>query len=162
MWRVLDWSLEKVELFFFALSAVAVVAMTLSVGADVAIRSATGGSPGWLSDFPTFFNITLAFTAMAFVLRRRQHIVVDVLLLNLTPAARRAANIVALCIAQVFFVALFWGGLQVAWRSYELGNMSFTSVEVPMFIPQAAVPLGALLLVCEGLAQLAKALWGEE
>ncbi len=161
MWRVLDRSLEMIELFFFTISAVAVVAMTLSVSADVAIRSTAGSSPGWLSDFPTFFNITLAFTAMAFVFRRRQHIVVDVLLLNLSPRARRVANIVALCIAQVYFIALFWGGTQVAWRSYELGNMSFTSVEVPMFIPQAAVPLGALLLVCEGVAQLAKALRGD-
>ncbi|WP_160113141.1 TRAP transporter small permease [Thauera chlorobenzoica] len=156
VWSILDRWLEGIEFFFFSLSAAAVGVMTLMIGADVALRFFTGASPGWLSDLPIFLNIMMAFLAMAFMMRRRQHIVVDLLLVYLSPSKRRVARVVTLCIAQLFFVILLYAGTRVAWRSYELGNVSYTAFEVPMFILQSAIPLGALLLVCEGISQLIK------
>lgn len=162
MWRVFDIWLERIELFFFSLSAAAIAAMALLIGADVVLRFFTGGSPGWLADVPIFLNIMMAFLAMTYVMRRRQHICVDVLLTTMSTPMRRAARIATLCIAQVFFLTLLYAGARVALRSYELGNVSYTAFEVPMFILQSAIPLGALLLVCEGLSQLAKALQGKD
>lgn len=162
MWRVLDIWLERIELFFFSLSAVAIAAMALLIGTDVGLRFLTGGSPGWLADGPVFLNIMMAFLAMAYVMRRRQHICVDVLLTTMSTPMRRAARIATLCIAQVFFLTLLYAGARVALRSYELGNMSYTAFEVPMFLLQSSLPLGALLLACEGLSQLAKALHGDD
>ncbi len=160
MWSVLDRWLERVELFFYVLSAVAVAIMMTMIGADVAIRFVTGRSPAWLSEIPIFLNILMAFMAMAYVMRQRQHIILDVVLMSMSSTMQRIAKAISLIIAQVFFFTLLYAGYHVASRSYELGNVSYTSIEVPMFLLQACIPLGAFLLMCEGISQLAKTLWG--
>lgn len=156
-----DQWLEWVELSFFLISIVAVGLMTAMVGADVAIRSLFGDSPGWLSEMPVFLNIMLTFLAMAYLFRRQQHIVVDALFGRLPLGLRRAVRLATLFVAEAFFISLAWAGARVALHSLELGNVSYTSIEVPMFLPQALVPLGAALLALEGLSQIMKLIAGE-
>ncbi len=152
----LDRWLEKVQFSCYVLSGIAVAAMTAMITLDVILRSAFNISVGWLADIPVFLNIAMAFLSIAYVFRCQRLIVVDLLFDRFPPRVRLLCRLLTLVMAEGFFLVLLWKGFTVAANSYQLGNISYTSVKVPMFLPQAVVPLGAFLLACEGLAQLIK------
>ena len=102
----------------------------------------------------------IAFMAgAAMTLRAGSHIRVSILLAQLPAPGQRVLEIVAsavgVCLTGFLAYSLAW----FTWRSYTRGQTSISS-DTPVWIPEAAITLGATLFALQMLARLLQALWG--
>lgn len=133
----------------FSLMAIALIILAQIVGrlSGVLIPSA--------DEFAGYAMGASTFLGLAHTLRVNGHIRVTMLLARLAPAAARRAEIGLLALG-VATLAYFTGyTIDMAWTSYDFGDVSAGLVAVPLWAPQLGMALGLLLM---GVA-LADDLW---
>jgi C4-dicarboxylate transporter DctQ subunit len=95
-------------------------------------------------------------------LRRGEHIGVDLVTERLSLGGRRLAEIWGMAAVTLVSGCLVAAGWEVAAFSHGVGLISDGYLEVPMWLPQAAVPAGAGLLGIAALNRLLRLLVGLE
>lgn len=101
---------------------------------------------------------TFTFGA-AMTLRAGGHIRVFLLLGNVRPAVRRGLEIGSAAAALAFMGFLAYAMVKFAYGSYQRGQTSISS-DTPLWVPQAVVAFGMVLLALQLLARLIQALLG--
>jgi C4-dicarboxylate transporter DctQ subunit len=131
--------------------AMLVLALTGIVGYSVGMRYLLGQPQTWSDELVGYLMVSMVMLGAAEALRRGEHIEVDLLTERLTQRWRRIAKIWGqIATAFVASVLMVAGGEMVAF-SASVGLLSDGYLEVPMWIPQLAVPLGAGLLLLTAL-----------
>ena len=111
-------------------------------------------------DFAGFSMAASSFLGLAYTLRANEHIRMTLVLHHTRPALRRALEIICLAVA-TFLVSLFaWFTCDMAFTSYQLGDVSQGLVPVPLWIPQSGMALGLVVLAVAFLDDLAAVLRG--
>lgn len=94
------------------------------------------------------------FLALAHTLKRGEHIRVTLLLERQGPRARHAMEIVAHVIG-LFFSAIFaFYSCRLAWQSHSFNDISQGNDATPLWIPQLAMAIGAVVLCIAVLDEL--------
>ena len=86
-----------------------------------------------------------AFLALAPTLRRGEHIRVTLLLSHLRGGAHRSVEIFCHAVAVGLVGALAWYAGRLVWQSHSFGDVSQSMDATPLWIPQIAMSVGALL-----------------
>ena len=92
------------------------------------------------------------------LVRKGGHVTVDILVVMLRPQAKAILQCVALALGVGFCILLTWLGGKLCWQSYTLDARSASVLAFPMWLPQAAIPVGAGLMAIRFLQTLAIAL----
>jgi TRAP-type C4-dicarboxylate transport system permease small subunit len=101
-----------------------------------------------------------AFTfGAAMTLRAGGHIRVTLVLARVTPATRRWMETVLAALGAAFTGYLAVAMVNFTWRSFSSGQVSISS-ESPLWVPQALVTFGIILLVLQFVARFFQALFG--
>jgi len=95
----------------------------------------------------------LVLLGLAYTQAARAHIRITLVLERLPSRLQRVLGIVTTIIAMFITVLICWHGLALSIRFHDLGKMIDT-IQVPIFIPQLVVPVGALALFLVLLVQL--------
>ncbi len=143
-----------------ALGALLVIVMTGVIGYSVALRYLFNQPQTWTDELVGYLLVVVVMLGAAEALRRGDHIAVDLLTERLGPRGRRrceAWGLLAVCFVAAVLVA---GGWEMVSFSADVGLISDGYLEVPMWIPQAAVPVGSALLLLVALERLARLLLG--
>lgn len=139
-----------------AASAAGVLVSLALIAWAVVMRYAFNRPPAWVDDAVGFLLVAIVMLAAAQVLRRGEHIGVDVLTGRLGPRARRWADawaaLAALAVAIVFLV----NGWSTAMFSRSLGILAEGNVEIPVHWVQLFLPLGGLMMALAALEALAR------
>ena len=112
----------------------------------------------WAEEMSRFFQIWATYLAAAYVLRHRQLIVIEILILRMNERLRRLAQTAALVIMIVFCAVAVFYGTQSMMESIALKRASSTMLSVPLWMTEIAIPLGFGTLMLQALAELG-ALW---
>ena len=136
----------------FFLCAIAIVVL-LQVGANVAndiTKWLTGTRGGLLvpsyADFGGFFLAATSFLALAYTLRVGGHIRVSLVLQHLGARSRRVAEFWSVS-AGAFIAGFFtWYTIGLARESLEFDDRSTGIVSMPLWVPQAVMAMGLLIL----------------
>ena len=153
MRRALD-TLYSAALWASALCLVAIAAM---VGAQLAGRIVDGtlalvGLPRTdfvvlsLAEICGYLLGAASFLALAGTLKAGAHIRVTMALGALNERLRRFAEIWAFALALAAAIYMTWHLASFAWYSYQFGDVSSGVIRVPLWVPQAAMTLGAAIL----------------
>lgn len=156
-----------------ALSAAFLVAICLVVLAQVgcnlidAVITLFGGVPIGLvipsyAEFAGFFLSAASFFALAYTLRKGEHIRV-LLILHLLPSrVQRIAEF--WCVAAALFVSAYfaWYAWKLVAESLEFNDMSPGIVPVALWIPQSAMAIGLSVLAIAFLDELIGLLRGRD
>jgi TRAP-type C4-dicarboxylate transport system permease small subunit len=130
-------------------AALLVLAMTLMIGADVFLRNVGAGGLPWSNEVAEYILYLVTLLSAPWLLRRGQHIRVDVLLRalprRLAYAAEWVADLAGLACA-VYFVAYGW---RVAAASYQAGAITLKTLVLPEWWMLAALPATFLLVAIE-------------
>jgi TRAP-type C4-dicarboxylate transport system permease small subunit len=132
-----------------AVAALLVLGMTLMIGADVIFRNLGGGGLPWSNEVSEYILYLVTLLSAPWLLRRGQHIRVDILLRALP--ARLAyvlewlADLSGLACA-LYFVVYGWG---VAGASYAAGAVSVKTLVLPEWWMLAMLPAAFLLVAIE-------------
>lgn len=133
------------------LAAGAVGAIVVLVVYEVVARYVFNAPTLWTQDVCIYLLLWAAFLGLAPAERAGEHIRIDLAINRLKPLARRRLEFATCLIVAAFAGLAAWKGLEVALQSYKFGRRSVSLFSVPMWIPQAALPVGAGLLALEAL-----------
>jgi TRAP-type C4-dicarboxylate transport system permease small subunit len=136
----------------FFLAAIAVIVL-LQVGAnviDALARWITGVPVGLLvpsyADLAGYFLATSSFLALAHTLKKDAHIRVALVIQRLGPRWRRGAEAWASGFGAVLAGYFSWYMADLVRQSWLFGDVSPGIVPVPLWIPQAAMTAGLIVL----------------
>lgn len=97
---------------------------------------------------PAIVLLGLAYTQAA-----RAHIRITLLFERLPLQMQRVVGVFTTLIAMFITVLIFWYGLDLSFRFYHMGK-EIDTIQIPIFIPQLVVPLGAVALFLVLVVQL--------
>ena len=157
---LLDRGLGAVTFAAAALGALLLLVMTAVVGYSVALRYLFNRPQVWTDQLVGYLLVVVVLAGAAEALRRGEHIGVDLITERLSVAARRLAEIWGMAAVVLVSGCLVAAGWDVVSFSYDVGLVSDGYLEVPMWLPQAAVPAGAGLLGVAALNRLLRLLFG--
>jgi TRAP-type C4-dicarboxylate transport system permease small subunit len=158
--RILDGIDQIAEWGGWASVACILGILALIVG-EVLARNVLNISLEFAWEFSSFLMGAAFMLGAAYSLRSGAQIRVMAVLDNLSPPARRWLDIVATLCAALAIAYLTCALAQLAWLSFVRGSRSDKSSELPLWIAQAPLALGAGLLTLQMLARFARLLRGE-
>jgi len=92
----------------------------------------------------------------AYAYREDQHVRVDVLYAKLSPRGKAIADIVSSAFFFVFTITLLWTGGKFAWDAVQNAETSFTEWGVQYWPVKLTIPIGAALIILQGISKLIK------
>ncbi len=143
--------------FLVAIFAVVLGQVLLNL-TNTLVRWATGTPSGLLipsyAEFAGFFLAAASFFALAYTLKNGAHIRVTLIIQHTRPGLRRGLEIwcsgIAALLAGYF---TYWAG-NLTRESFKFGDVSYGLVAIPLWLPQAAMTLGAGVLTVALLDEL--------
>lgn len=137
-----------------ALAAASVLLSLALVCYSVLTRYLANRPEPWVDEAVGYVLVASVMFAIAEALRRGEHIAVDFVAERLPPGGRRAVHALGMVAVAVTAAALIVEGWGMVEFSRMIGIISIGYLEIPIWIPQAMVPLGGLLLLLAALAEL--------
>ncbi|MFK5978773.1 MAG: TRAP transporter small permease subunit [Rhizobiaceae bacterium] len=146
--------------FFASIISAALVVLTLLVTAFSVFRRYVLGKPlTWSDELSGFLVVAIVMLGAAEVLRKNEHISVDILTGNMTGTKKWLvelwSNISVAIVAGVICVS----GYNAVQFSLKIGVYSDGYLEAPLWIPQSFLLAGAGLLLLLSLARVADLLF---
>jgi TRAP-type C4-dicarboxylate transport system permease small subunit len=118
---------------------------------DILSRATLGTAPLGGREVSTYVLASGVAWSVAFTFRRRGHIRIDVVFFLLPNKLQTIFDIVATAIMEIFAFALSYYSWELSLTSFWQGAKSVTSLQTPLFIPQALMALGFTTLAIEVL-----------
>jgi TRAP-type mannitol/chloroaromatic compound transport system permease small subunit len=92
----------------------------------------------------------------AYAYREDQHVRVDVVYSKLSPRGKAIADIVSSVFFFIFTLTMLWTGWKFAWDAVQNTEISFTEWAVQYWPVKLTIPVGAALIVLQGVSKLIK------
>jgi TRAP-type C4-dicarboxylate transport system permease small subunit len=146
-------------------AALALAALTLLILAEISVRFLSDYVEGMPAGVPMAWEYSAYLMGIAFMagaamtLRAGSRIRVSILIAQLPATGKRVLEVIASFVGFLLTSFLAYSLTVFTWGSYTRGQTSISS-DTPVWIPQAAITLGAALLALQMLARLLQALWG--
>lgn len=149
--------LERIYLFTALLGALCFV------GVELLILYQLGGQflpyiPRSADEFAGYCMAASAFLALAYAFNANEHIRVTLLVERMSPPRKRLAASIAVTAAVLLSAYLAWHVTKLAWQSWQLDERSAGLIALPMWIPQSAMALGAVVFLA-AVTQRALSVW---
>jgi TRAP-type C4-dicarboxylate transport system permease small subunit len=147
------------------IGAACLVTLTLLMLAEITVRAMSNFFPWVPADIPVAWEYSSYMMAACFTfgaamtLRAGGHIRVTLVLGRLQPPARRLLEIAASLVATCFVGFLGLAMARFAWSAYERGQTSISS-DTMLWIPEAVIAFGMVLLALQFLARTIQAVLG--
>ena len=129
-----------------ALAAIGLLVSLVLIGWAVVMRYGLDRPPVWTDDAVGFLLVAIVMLAAAEVLRRGEHIGVDVFTDRLSGRAARWARGWAALAAAMVSVILVVNGWETAMQSREFGIMTEGRIEIPVWWLMLLLPVGGSLM----------------
>jgi TRAP-type mannitol/chloroaromatic compound transport system permease small subunit len=141
-----------------ALSAVLLLSIAVLFVLEILARALGAESMTFVWEYSGYFQAVAILLGSAYTLNSGGHIRVGIVMKQVSPSVQRALE--ALCtIGGLGAAALLCGALSYeAYLSFDIGRTSYFPTETPLFVPQAALALSALLLVLAFATRLVRVL----
>lgn len=131
------------------LAALIFLGMSALIVTEVILRNAFGRSTLVASEFSGYALATMTYLSLAFTFREGSHIRITFLLDRLPGALRRAMEVLLTSFAAVVTFTAVLAVWEMVRTSYERGTIAYTVARTPLYVPQAIVLAGLLLLLLQ-------------
>lgn len=138
--------------------AIAIAAAAALVFLAVLLRYGLGYSVSAFDEITRYLMVLIAFVGASRLLHQDGHVNVVVLLVLLPPRLRRWLEAAAALAGAAICLILAWLGVQMLLQSIAIDLRSMSALRMPMWLPQAAVPLGAALMAVRFLQRFGRLL----
>ena len=150
--------IERLSMWTGHAFAWSIVILTLAISYEVVVRYLFRAPTSWAFDIGYMMYGAMFFMAGAYTLSRGGHVRADILYRLWSQRTQAAVD---LTLYVVFFLpgmlALIWAGIAHARQSWRFGEVSiFSPAGIPIYPLKILVPIGATLLLLQGLAECAR------
>jgi TRAP-type C4-dicarboxylate transport system permease small subunit len=144
-----------------ALAAIALLASMALIVYSVVMRYGFNQPIAWVDELVGYLLVACVMLAAADALREGEHIAVDIVTERLSARGKRLTAVLGLLAVAASALLLVIEGWDMVAFSRMVGLLSNGYMAVPMWIPQALVPIGACALLLAAIAALGAAWRGE-
>lgn len=124
---------------------------------EIIMRGIFHSPTSWVNEIATYLVSIAGFLGMAYTLRTKGHINVDILTSRLSPSVFRVFEIATSAIGILLLYICMTESMDYVTMNYEMNKLSPTILRIPLFIPQSFMVIGFALLFLEIIRQC----WGD-
>jgi TRAP-type mannitol/chloroaromatic compound transport system permease small subunit len=135
-----------------------ILIVTLAVVWEVVARTFFGQATIWANETTIYLSAMAYLIAGGYALRHKRHVRIDVVYMMLSPSTRRRLDLFAFAFFVVYVGALAWVGSEMAWTSFQQSEGTGTPWNPPIWPAKMAIPIAAVLLLLQGVADLVREL----
>lgn len=128
---------------------------------EVVMRYVFNAPTVWVDEISRILQVWIVYLSVAYVLKHRDMVVIEVLLRDPTTLRRRLAESFAIIILFVFAGTALYFGFGLWLKSTIAGHTTDTYLAPPKWFTHAPVWVGSALLILQGVAQLVR-VWKED
>jgi TRAP-type C4-dicarboxylate transport system permease small subunit len=125
---------------------------------EVVVRYVFNAPTEWSLEITTYALVWAGFLAAGYTHQYRRHVRVDLLVERLSPGTQRRlavwTELAALAVSALIVVY----GARFVYESYVTEATSVSPLRVPLYLPELAVPIGALLVALQCAVGVLRAL----
>ena len=129
-----------------ALAGVLLIAVMLAVSVKVFFRYVLQEGLVGIDQISGASLLFITFLGAAWVLRRGEHVAIDLLFVRLKPETQWRLNIINSIIGAIICLALTWYGMVESLYSWQRGILTAKELELPRVISIAIIPVGSFFL----------------
>jgi len=133
-----------------------VLIVTFSVLYEVVVRGVFSEGTLWANETTVYVSAVAYLLAGGYALLHRRHVRIDVIYGLFSPRTRARVDLVTFVFFVIYIGALLWVGGTMAWTSFQQGETTGSPWNPPIWPVKAAIPLAALLLLLQGIANLVR------
>ena len=158
--RLLSRAVAALAAVAMALAAAGLLACLVLIGWAVVMRYVFNAAPVWVDEVVGFLLVGIVLLAAADVLRRGEHIAVDLAVSRLGGKAQRALALWAGAATVVMALVLIVNGWGTAMLARTLGLLTEGHLEWPTWWLMLLMPVGGVLLLLAALEAMVRAWLG--
>lgn len=140
--------IDRLSLGAARATVVVLIMMMVLITVEVVIRM-FGISTRVSDEYSGYLLVAISFWAAAEALKARKHIRITVLTTRLNPKIQSGLYKANFIVAFALIALLLWTATNLVLGSYETGMLSMGTYQIPVFIPQLAIPIGLFFLVLQ-------------
>ncbi len=122
--------------------------------AEVGFRYFAGAPKVWTSELTQLLFGVYVVLSGGYILAHGGHVNVDILYARLAPRTRAIVDVFTSVLFFVFLGALLYFGSSLAWESISFWERSQSAWDPPIWPVKLAIPVGATLLLLQGIVKL--------
>lgn len=139
---------EKIDLFLFRISMLAVFIMMLLTAADVIIRRLFHSPLIGVYEFTEYYlMIVTVFLSMSYVMKMKGHVSLDLLVRKFPPKWSMYLNLLNYTLMTIFLIFVMYMGLELTLDALKTGKVGTGLVAWPFWLSYIFVPIGTLFFV---------------
>ena len=136
------------------IAGICILATAIIVAYEVVLRFVFNAPTEWVNETSVYLVMVSAFLGFAPALAAGKHISVDLVVSNLLPAANKALKLLVSLLGLLFSLVFLYTSAEMVLNSYRLNMLSVSTLRVPLYLPQMALPVGFALLSLQFIANL--------
>lgn len=121
---------------------------------DVMARYLFNAPTLWANEIAVYLVQIIVFLPMGLLVTDNSHVRATLLTDRLSPWTQARLHRFSLVVVTVFATVIVWLGWTYTAHAWKQGQLSPTLLAVPLWIPNALIPLGGLLLLVSALGAL--------
>ena len=147
---------DKLSLVGGVLSGIMICGGVCLVIGEILARSVFNSTLYVAEEYSGYLMAGLTFVALGYTLRDKGHIRMTFLRSALAPRRKVILDMICFVIGFLFCIGLTYVTFIFFWDSVVSGSRSMQISETPLAIPQIFLPLGALIMLLQFLAEFLK------
>ncbi|WP_231699381.1 TRAP transporter small permease subunit [Limnochorda pilosa] len=151
--RLVQW-IDRVSEWSGRAAAWLTLGAVLILTYEVIVRYVFDAPTQWAHDTSTLLLGVMYALTGAYGMVTKNHVGVDILSTRLSPRARATLDAVTSVFFFLFVGVIFWQGWRFFDASFARREFSLNNQAIPIYPAKLAIPLGAALLLLQGVAQL--------
>lgn len=134
--------------------ALAIFGVTLAVLYEVVSRGAFGQGTLWSNETTIYLSALAYLVGGGYALAHRRHVRIDLVYDLLSPRRKAYLDLFTFLFFVIYVGALIWVGTTMGLTSFRQGEGTGTPWNPPIWPVKLAIPVAALLLLLQGIANL--------
>jgi TRAP-type mannitol/chloroaromatic compound transport system permease small subunit len=135
-----------------------IIVVTIAILYEVIARGFLGQATVWANETTVYLSAVTYLLGGGYALMKRGHVRIDLIYGVLGPSAKRVADVISFICFAIYVGALVWIGTRMAWSSFLQSEGTGTPWNPPIWPVKMAIPIAALLLLLQGIANLLREL----
>ncbi|MFC2013766.1 TRAP transporter small permease [Chloroflexota bacterium] len=132
-------------------AAVILAFMTLIICYEIFMRYFLNSPTDWALEISGYCLVAITFLSTAWLLKREQHVKMDIMLNRLNPGDQSLMNTITSLLGTIVCLTVTWYGAKVTWEHFQSGQFFATMLEIPKWPLLLIITLGSLLLFIQFL-----------
>lgn len=130
------------------------LAMIATTAFEVVARYFFNRPTIWCMELNIYLLAVYCMLGAGFTMLRNGHVSVDIVYSRLSFRTQAVLSCLTYFLSFIFTAVILWYGWNVAFKAFKYGQTSGSVLDWPLFPTMVMVPVGALLLLLQGIVKL--------